>query len=153
MTWLGTRCFLREYKIPEPVYTKMPVTQADLDAVKEQQKKAVTAFKNQDYDTLVKLHTEDSTFVPAGSKPIKGRETLGKVVEQGSKTGIAELKMSSGELQIMGEYIFDTHETQLFDKDGKVMDTMNTAIIWRKEPDGQWLIYFEMANSQTPPKR
>ena len=51
----------------------MTTPTANLDAIKEAQKKAVTAYKDQDYNTILKLHTEDCTMIPPGSAPVKGR--------------------------------------------------------------------------------
>ncbi|XP_065888053.1 uncharacterized protein [Dysidea avara] len=129
----------------------MSIPQANLDAIKEAQKKAVTAYKDQDYNTILKLHTEDCTMIPPGSAPVKGRAALKEIAEEFSKSGVVELKTSKEELHPMGEcYILDTCETQLIDKDNKVMDTMNSAVIWHKDDDGVWRIMFEMDNSQTP---
>ena len=51
---------------------------AELDAIDAVQKKTFTgfnlAYKNQDYQMLVETFTEDCTFVPPGSGPIKGRD-------------------------------------------------------------------------------
>ena len=48
-----------------------------------------------------------------------------EIAEGFVKSGVAELKLSNEELRMLGErHIFDTHQTQLMDKDNKVMDTM-----------------------------
>ncbi|XP_065907576.1 uncharacterized protein [Dysidea avara] len=123
-----------------------------IDAILESLKKGFAVFKDQDFDTTAKLYTEDCTFIPPGSVPLKGRAATKRAVEELSKTGVVEVKASKEELHPMGEYIFNTNESQSFDKDNKVVDTMNIAIIWRKDDDGEWRILFEMINSQTPPK-
>ncbi|XP_065908092.1 uncharacterized protein [Dysidea avara] len=130
----------------------MSVPQAELDAMLESLKKTVAAFIDQDFDALANLYTEDCTLVPPGSVPLKGRAAVKGAVKEFSKFGVVGIKVSNEEQRPMGEYIFDTHESQALDKDNKVVDTMNVAMIWRKDDDGLWRILFEMANSQTPPK-
>ena len=46
---------------------------ATLDALDAEQEKTFTGIRNQDFEMVKSTFTEDCTFIPPGSVPLKGR--------------------------------------------------------------------------------
>ncbi|XP_065888048.1 uncharacterized protein [Dysidea avara] len=129
----------------------MSVPQADVDAIKEAERKAADAYRDHDFDVLRKFHSEDCVFITPGSAPVKGHGAMKSVAEGFYKSGATEGKIIKEEAMPMGECIFKILEVQLINKDNNVLDTVNAVQIWRKD-NGEWLHLFEIVNSQTPSK-
>lgn len=122
--------------------------QSDLDAIKALRQADMTASKNQDYETLLSLMTEDCIIMPPGQDVIRGKEAIRqmmKAVEAAQKdVVITEYIHDFEEIHVSGDTAYEWgiyRGAYLPTPDSdEVKEKSRLLRILRREPDGTWKV-------------
>lgn len=107
-------------------------------------------------EAVLALMAEDATFLLPGQEPIVGREGYAVLTRAtAGKLQLLEATPRIREIVVMGDYAYCWNHLDLkfsVPADGTTQDRSGDVLsIFRKEPDGRWVI-FRDANLLAPPK-
>ncbi len=112
-----------------------------------------TAFNTKDVPSLVAFYASEAIFLPTHGGPVSGRTNIEgmfkEMVNAGSNLSIASTRVdASGDLAYeVGNY------TMTFQMPGMpaVADTGKYVVVFKRQPDGKWLMVAHTSNTNLPP--
>lgn len=99
------------------------------------------ALAEQDFETLVSLHTEDARLMMAGQPVIQGRSAIEKVYRQWLKAGPVSTRFETEEVLADGELVIDIGHTIAASGRSKYV------VVHRRQPDGSLRIAIDAPSS------
>jgi uncharacterized protein (TIGR02246 family) len=132
-----------------------PLTDADRNAITEGIAKLDKAVLAADPPGAVSVYTEDALLLPPNMPELRGRAAIQKFFEGFPK--MSEFKENVVEVEGHGDlaYARATYRTAANPPGAKapLEDTGKVLAIWRKQPDGSWLVTRAAWSSDLPPAR
>ena len=108
-----------------------------------------------DWPAVTAAYTEDGMLLPPNAPVVQGREAILKFF--GGFPEITAFKQSVVEIEGQGDptYVRGTYEMTMIPPGAKapLKDTGKVLAIWRKQPDGSWLVSRVAWNSDLAPGR
>ena len=108
-----------------------------------------------DWPALASAYTEDGILLPPNAPVVEGRAAIQKFF--GGLPKITAFKQSVVEIEGPGDptYVRGTYEMTMLPPGAKepLKDTGKVLAIWRKQPDGSWLVSRVAWNSDLAPVR
>lgn len=133
-------------------------SEEDIEAVKKVLKDYGEYNLAGDAKSWAELHATDVVKMPPGKPAITSREALyeGKV-KSFTKTKVVGWDLEIKEVEIIGNraYTWGVYEVkvEVLATDGIINMNGKFLTIYRKEPDGSWVITHDCFNSNIPPKK
>ena len=97
-----------------------------------------------DYDTVASLMSEDATFLTPGNPPMRGREAIMALARSMQGKVRVEAVGTFEEIQVLGDwaYAWRTMRVTVTPAGGgaAMRRAGNTLTIFRREPDGRWVL-------------
>jgi uncharacterized protein (TIGR02246 family) len=129
-----------------------PLSEEDVAAIKASPEAFAKTVLAGDWAAYAALFTEDAVFMPPNVPVVEGRVAIQAFLEPFSSFTQAELTIvqidGRGNLAfVRGQY------SETFMVEGTpepIHDTGKYVEIWRKQPDGKWLIAVQIFNSDLP---
>lgn len=113
----------------------------------------VTAFNNQDMETLLALHTDDIVLMDPGMPTVQGKEQVQQLFARFKAEKISlHLKITVHELKVSGDLAFFrgiVFVRKTKEAEPPVQDTGRVLCLFRKEATGRWLRSHVMVNKET----
>ncbi|UCF18653.1 MAG: DUF4440 domain-containing protein [Gemmatimonadota bacterium] len=110
-------------------------------------------FEANDWATFVTHYAEDAVDMPPNAPSLQGTEAIREMIESwptvtAFSTTVDEIDGSREVAFLRGGYTFSAILEGMAEP---VTDTGKFVHIWRRQPDGSWLIAVEIWNSDSPP--
>jgi len=111
------------------------------------------AARRGDYAGWSRIFTPDAVVMPPGRPAIEGERALRDLFDgrpEGLEGGSELL-----EVEIRGDlgFVRGRYRLRGIGADGPIEDSGNMLEIWRRQPDGRWLLARDLWNSDVPPAR
>ncbi|AXY73180.1 DUF4440 domain-containing protein [Paraflavitalea soli] len=103
--------------------------------------------------SILSLFAEDACLMPANSAPLCGQESLLQFFNGAYEAGARDGKFTT--LQVYGdgkEYVTEEGTVQVFDGQGKTLESGKYLVIWKKTKNG-WKMFRDMFNTNLPAKQ
>jgi uncharacterized protein (TIGR02246 family) len=134
-------------RTPAPAFTD-----ADRQAIEAQRTAFAAAANANDMAAVAALYTEDGTVLPPNGPAVTGRLAIEQLLR--SFPPIGDMKLTSVDLVGAADFavargvfsmtLMPPGSTVAIADTGKFME------LWRKQPDGRWLIAWDIFNSDIP---
>ena len=98
---------------------------------------------------LAGVYTTNGSVLPTNSPTITGRDDLVKFWQGILDAGIANVALTTVELEEHGETAIELGEFVLKTADGSIADSGKFIVIWKLE-DGEWRWHQDIFNSSLP---
>ena len=119
-----------------------PLSDTDRNAIRDQVPSFDKSVLAADWPAVVSVYTEDGILMPPHAPEVEGRAAMRKFFEAFPK--ITEFKQSVTEIEGGGDlvYIRGTYEMTMIPPGAKSpqKDKGKVLAVWRKQPDGSWLV-------------
>ncbi|RMF55872.1 MAG: SgcJ/EcaC family oxidoreductase [Calditrichaeota bacterium] len=128
-------------------------TAAVRQVIDAQNQKYKTAFNTRDASGLVELFTEDATSMPPNQEILRGKAAIQRSNQQAFEMGVIDLRQQTVSLEVYGDVAHEVgkYTVTLQQEGGEGIDhTGKYVAVWKKQPDGNWLIHLEIWNSSMP---
>jgi len=114
------------------------------------------AVKQGDSTGIVANYADDAVMMMGGMPALRGRTEIGgKVVEMFKSAKGGDVKLITSQVDVAGDYAIETgaYEMTGTSPGGKpVTEKGKYVTVWKKQSDGSWKIYRDIANTDAPPK-
>lgn len=124
-----------------------------LAAIKSQNEKYMTAYREADIEALAALHTNNVTVMAPYRKTVKGQEGLKSWLRDDLNMGASELILSTTTVEQHGSIAYEIGKFSLtINPEGQdtIKDEGNYIVIWQNQPSGEWLYHVDIFNSTLP---
>jgi uncharacterized protein (TIGR02246 family) len=129
-----------------------PLSEEDVAAIKASADVFVEAVLAGDWAAFAALYTEDAVFMPPNGPVVEGRVAIQAFLEP--FPSITQYEATIVQIDGRGNLAFvraTYSETYIVEGTPEpIHDTGKFVEIWRKQPDGKWLIAVEIWNSDLP---
>jgi uncharacterized protein (TIGR02246 family) len=127
-------------------------TDADRNAMRGMVANFDKAVLAGDWPTVVSFYSEDGMLLPPNGPVVEGRAAMQKFFEGFPK--ITEFKESVPEIEGQGDLVYarGTYEMTMMPPGAKepLKDMGKTLAVWRKQPDGSWVVSRVIWSSDLP---
>ena len=126
-------------------------------AIEQSNAKFADAVKQGDSVGMAANYADDAVMMMGGMPALRGRSEIAKAVTgmfQSMKGG--DVKLTTSQVDVGGDYAIETgsYEMTTTPPGGKPMTEKGKYItVWKKQPDGSWKIYRDIANTDAPPPK
>jgi uncharacterized protein (TIGR02246 family) len=126
-------------------------------AIEQSNAKFVDAIKRGDTTAMAADYADDAVMMMGGMPALRGRSEITKAVtgmSQSMKGG--DLKLTTSQVDLGGDYAIETgtYEMTATPPGGKpTTEKGKYVVVWKKQPDGSWKIYRDIANTDAPPPK
>ena len=131
-------------------------TEADVKAISDVSMKVVEAWNEGDYEGFIKFFNEDAILMPQNAPNIVGIEAIKSLYSNSFENFTFEVKESIEEITVSGDYgyVLANWVGSMNPVDGSDPITFNNKLldIFKKQPDGSWLMYRVMYSSNEIPQ-
>jgi uncharacterized protein (TIGR02246 family) len=117
------------------------------NAIKELERKDITASKKNDVDALVALWTDDGVLLQPGAAPVVGKEAIRNLLlqEQQQAAQVQTLAYDEkwNEVRVAGGYAFEWGQisaTLKLPNTQEVQQSVNAIRVLARQPDGSWRV-------------
>lgn len=129
----------------------------DVESVKKQIEEKQTSFmenfNNGDAKASSEDYTVDAIVLPPNAAEVRGKEAIVELWQSFINMGKASVKLNTVNTDVFGN-IAVNHQTYDFEatmEDGQmIQDNGKSIVIYEKQEDGNWLIIYDMWNSNLP---
>ena len=125
-----------------------------LDAIQAQNQLYMDAYRSNNADAIVALHTQDATVIAPKFKPTKGHDEIRSSLVEELALGDGTLELQAIEVTRMNEntaYEIGQYKLHIDLPDGEVIEEEgNTLLIWKLGEDNVWRIHVDMWNASHP---
>jgi uncharacterized protein (TIGR02246 family) len=125
-------------------------------AIDQGNAKLADAFQRADTAVLSASYDNDATVMMTGSPAWRGHADI---MKQGAEflqnVKFSDVKFNTANVDVGGDYAIETgtYEMTVTPKGAKPMpDKGKYVTVWKKQADGSWKVYRDIANSDIPPK-
>jgi uncharacterized protein (TIGR02246 family) len=129
-----------------------PLTEEDVAAIEASPDAFAEAMLAGDWAAVAALYTEDAVFMPPNEAAVEGRAAIQARLEPFPP--FAQFEATILEIDGSGNLAFvRATYSEAYTVEGTpepIHDTGKYVEIWRKQPDGKWLIAVEIWNSDSP---
>lgn len=126
-----------------------PATAGDLkDEIIAANAKFMAVFA-ENPSALAELYTEGGQVLVHNAPPIEGREAIAQTWQGISESGIANIDLTTLEVDGSGDRAVEVGGYALTTGDGSVADTGRYIVIWHRV-DGNWMLHRDMVSSNGP---
>jgi len=123
------------------------------DVIKAAAREWIVAFKAGDIDALMKLYTPDAFVALHGQPAMRGKAAIRDYFAPKLGTAEVEFVLDFEEIQVHGDvaHLVSKYWYLSVPEGGgePLRDAGRSALIYKKAPDGSWLIYLDI-DQQTP---
>ena len=134
---------------------------ADAAAVRQAIEQAnanfVAAVKQGDSTGMVANYADDAVMMMGGMPALRGRSEIGsKVVGMFKAVKGGDVKLVTSQVDVAGDYAIETgaYEMTATPPGGKPATEKGKYVtVWKKQSDGSWKIYRDIANTDEPPPK
>lgn len=131
------------------------LTDADRNAIRDRVPSFDKSVLAADWPAVISVYTEDGILMPPNAPAVQGRAAMRKFFEGFPK--ITEFKQSVVEIEGGGDlvYVRGTYEMTMIPPGAKSpqKDKGKVLAVWRKQPDGSWLVSRVSWNPDLAPNR
>jgi uncharacterized protein (TIGR02246 family) len=131
------------------------LTDADRKAMEARVADFDKAVRAADWPAVVSFYAEDGMLLPPNAPVVQGRQAMQRFFEEWPK--ITEFKESVTEIEGYGDLasMRGTYEMTMTPPGATapLKDTGKSLAVWRKQPDGSWLVSRVSWNSDLAPVR
>lgn len=116
---------------------------------------AAYSIENGAAEAFNKFLTEDAMQLPAGRKPIFGRNTIYQGMAKNQDKYVLAWKPQQAEVARSGEigYSWGTYTFSYTTADGDSLTEYGKYVnIWKKQEDGNWRVYLDTGNDSPKPE-
>jgi uncharacterized protein (TIGR02246 family) len=132
-----------------------PLTDVDRNAIRAVVANFDKAVLAGDWPAVVSVYAEDGMLLPPNGPTVQGRAAIQNFF--GGFPKITAFKQSVVEIEGQGDLAYPrgTYEMTMMPPGAKapLTDTGKVIAVWRKQPDGSWLVLRVMWNSDLAPVR
>jgi uncharacterized protein (TIGR02246 family) len=130
----------------------------DLAQIEKLHEMDMKASKEQNYDTLLSLCTQDCVMLPADQEPIIGIEAIKKWMKQNQAASenlqVTEYIQDFKEIKIIGDWAFEwgTYQGEAISMEGgeTIKQSGKLMRILKRQPDGSWVVARSIWNTDGP---
>ena len=128
----------------------LPLSDMDINAIKSVCSSISRTALEGDWDALVQLFTEDLVALPPNSAPIRGRAAFKTMIES-FNPNFTDHRIELRDIDGYGDIAYAWgNYTETFSVNAApepITDVAKLMFIFRKQPDGSWLVAVEMWNT------
>ena len=117
--------------------------------IRDGNRRFTEAIRAADRATMPSLYTADALILPPNAEAVRGTNAIERFWQAFFELGITEAHPTTLEVIPMGEYALEVGETEVFGKDGALVDRGKIMVLWKKER-GTWKMHRDTWNSSTP---
>lgn len=128
---------------------------SDLEALRELHEEHINAARNKDIEAFMATVTDAFVLLPPGDPGAAGaeavREWIGAFFESGT---IQELEFTSVDYTVDGDWAVAhyRYDWTIAPTSGEPVNDVGQGLyVYRRQPDGSWLIAYDVWNSDGPP--
>lgn len=110
----------------------------------------VAAFNSGDSKTLATVYTQGGQLLPPNSEIVTGHDNISAFWQAVMDAGIANAKLETVELEVLGDSAVEVGQYILKVADGTTVDNGKFIVMWKKE-DGEWKWHRDIWNSSKAP--
>ena len=124
--------------------------------IEAQNSNYTAAFNSQDPEKVTLLHTENAIVMPPNHPAVKGREDIQKLIEADIQAGMRDLSLTTLSLVAADGVVSEVGKFSLNiqNEGGKSLpDSGKYVAVWKRQPDGAWLLDVDIWNSDLPVKK
>lgn len=126
------------------------LAKSDAQAAIEAQNTVLTAaVAKGDAAAVAALYTKKAEAMPPNARIAKGRKAIRKLWQGEFDIGLKDIKLTTIEVDELGDHADEEGQYAVIGKDGKVVDTGKYIVIWKRE-DGVWHLHRDIWNSNAP---
>lgn len=134
---------------------RQPDLSAERAALLSTDKEWAAAAASGDVERTVSYWTDDAILLPAGTRPLVGKEAIREFVAASFRTPGFSVSWESTEPKFATgrdlAYMVGRNKFTVRGPDGNLVTTTGNAVsIWRKEPDGAWRCVIDIGNADPP---
>jgi uncharacterized protein (TIGR02246 family) len=134
---------------------KMAAREADLQSIRELERKAREAAEAKDLDRYISFYAADAVLFWPGAPMITGRAAIREFMQGFLSMPAFSLSFETVKVEVSqaGDlaYSYGTNKVTLAGPDGKRMkDRGKYLTVYGKQPDGTWMVVADMGNSDLP---
>ncbi len=128
---------------------------ADEQAIREAELKAVRALNDGDVDGYMAVYPEDSAWLPPNAPTIRGADAVRAVATQFTADPEFAFEVQVDTVEVSGDgqmaYLIGTYQLTLSDADGNPnTDHGKFVEVWKKYPNDSWNHVLAIWNSNEP---
>lgn len=131
-------------------------TEADVKSISDNSMKVVKAWNEGDYEGFMKFIDEDAILLPQNAPNIEGIEAIKSLYSNSFKNFTFIVVESLDEINVFGDfgYTLGSWVGSMNPVDGSDPINFNNKVlaIYKKQPDGSWLIYRMFYSSNEIPQ-
>ena len=103
-------------------------------------------FASGDASGMASLYTQNGMLLPPGAPVQQGREAIAGFWKMAMDMGIKTAKLSTKQVDELGETAVEVGEYELAGQDGKSIDRGKYIVVWKKEK-GNWRLDKDIWNT------
>ena len=124
------------------------------EAIQAQNQVYMGAYRSNDVDAIVALHTKNATVMAPKYPPSRGHDEIRGALVEELASGDGVLKLKTIEATRIDEemaYEIGQYELRIEFTDGGVLEEEgSTLLLWKLEEDNTWRIHADMWNTNHP---
>jgi len=134
---------------------KMDTREADLQSIRELERRGREAAEAKDLDRYVSYYADDAVLFWPGAPMVTGRAAIRQFMQVFLSMPASSLSFETSRVEVSraGDlaYSYGTNKVTLVDPNGKRMkDWGKYLTVYRKQPDGTWKVVADMGNTDLP---
>ena len=129
------------------------------DAVRAQIEQAEArfsdAFNRGDIQTLAAMYDPDAVVLAPNAPPMRGRQNIEALWSGARQQGFKTLNLVVNSVEVIGNHAIELGSYTLVIQPPGLAETTDRGkymVLWRREPDGTWMLYRDMFNTSMPPR-
>lgn len=118
-------------------------------AIEDADAKFALAMAAGDSATIAGMYHSEALVMPPNMAVFTNRSQMGSFVKEVPKMGIKKVMLQPAELLNGGDFVIERSVWEMSDG-SKTLDKGKAIVIWKQE-GGEWKLYRDIWNSDTPP--
>lgn len=129
-----------------------PATQENVRAaIEANNRRFVAAAAKADPVAIAELYTSNAQAYPPNADIVQGRPAIQALWKSVLDSGIANVTLTTRDVESQGDLAFESGAYEMQLKDGKSVDRGKYIVVWKRE-SGQWKIHQDIWNTSMPAK-
>jgi uncharacterized protein (TIGR02246 family) len=118
-------------------------------AIEAANQKFSAAFAKKDAAQLASMYSSNAMALPPNGDIARGREAIQQLWDGAIKSGVAELILTTAEVEAHGDTAHEVGTYLMRSPGGKQADHGKYIVVWKRE-QGQWKLHRDIWNTSTP---
>lgn len=106
----------------------------------------MACIRSGDRERFIRLYAEDAILLANGAPPLLGHEGAGHFFSVLMDKGIAEVRLSTLEIELTGDTAWERGSSVAHNEAGKIVGRGNYIVIWKRTQTG-WKLFRDIMNT------